>query len=137
VFKDELVKKLPTSHLDLLTGTNVAVLSTVSSDGYPHNTTALFLLDDDGRVKISAPAPRSRTAPTARKYKGNVFILDPVNAGRYIEIHADFEELDDPDASFEQRVGAKYGIRNVRSAEPAELPRLILVANPVQVTAIG
>jgi hypothetical protein len=134
VFKDELVKKLPTSHLDLLTGTNVAVLSTVSSDGYPHNTTALFLLDDDGRVKISAPAPRSRTA---RTYKGNVFILDPVNAGRYIEIHADFEEQDDPDASFELRVGAKYGIRNVRSTEPAESPRLILVANPVQVTAIG
>ena len=131
------MKKLPNSHLDLLTGNNIAVLSTVSSDGYPHNTTALFLLDHDGRVKISAPGPRRRSTPTARKYKGNVFIHDPINAGRYIEIHADFEEMDDPDASFEQRVGAKYGIRNVRASDPAEASRLILVANPVQITAIG
>ena len=131
------MKRLPNSHFDLLTGRNVAVLTTVSDDGYPHNTTVLYLLDDDGRVKISAPRHNGHRSDFALNAKGNVFILDPRNAGRYIEIHADLEVHEDPDFAFEQRVGDKYGIRNVRDSEHPESKRLILVANPVQITAVG
>ena len=131
------MKRLPNSHLDLLTGQNVAILSTVSSDGYPHNTTVLYLLDNDGRIKISAPRQNAHGSTFIQKSKGNVFILDPNNAGRYIEIHADFEVHDDPNFSFEERVGKKYGIRNVRETESPESRRMILVANPVQITAVG
>jgi hypothetical protein len=129
--------KYPRSHLDLLKGRHTAVLTTVTRNGYPHNSPVLFLLDDDGRIKISVGRDWSTTHGFRRDDKGNILILDPYNAARYIEIHADLEILPDPDLSFERRVGNKYGIHDIQPSAHDASGRMILVAKPVSISAYG
>jgi hypothetical protein len=136
VHKEHPMTRYPESHLDLLRGRHTAVLTTVSPTGYPHNAPVLFLLDDDGRIKISV-GQEWGTRATAVAEKGNIFIHDPFNSTRYIEIHADLEVEPDPDLAFERRVGRKYGIREFSPAEQGQAGRMILVANPVRISTIG
>jgi general stress protein 26 len=129
--------KYPRTHVDLLRGRHTAVLTTVTRNGYPHNSPVLFLLDDDDRIKISVGGDWGTGHGVHRDAKGNILILDPYNAARYIEIHADLEVVPDPDLSFERRVGTKYGIDDLPASRRGAPGRMILVANPVSVSAHG
>jgi len=79
---------VPQSHRDLL-DTLVAVLATNRADGRPQVTAVGFYHDpDDDRVKISLNDTRQKTKNLRRDPNTTLFVLDPDNPRRTLEIRA-------------------------------------------------
>jgi PPOX class probable F420-dependent enzyme len=97
----------PQSHLDLLQAPSVAVLSTKSPDGSIQSTCVWYLLDD-GRLKISLNSSRRKLKNLQADPTVTVLILDLRNPQRYIEIRGRAQVAPDEDRSFAGKVGAAY-----------------------------
>src|SRR5436189_4758655 len=87
---------LPATHADLLDAPNTAVLTTVNPDGQPQSTAVWYLVDDDGALKTSLVTTRQKFKNLQREPKATLFILDPANPFRAVEIRATSELTPDP-----------------------------------------
>jgi PPOX class probable F420-dependent enzyme len=125
---------IPDSHRDLLR-TQVAVFATMDRDGYPQLTAVWFLAEDDGTIRISLNTKRRKVKNLERNPKCTLFILDPANPTRYLEIRADAEITDDDDYAFADRISAKYGA-NLRTMDAAGNRRVVVTLRPVRVNAV-
>ena len=96
---------VPESHQDLLAA-DVAVLATAGPDGYPQVTATWFLLDD-GVVKLSLNTTRQKVKNLRAHPESTLFILDPANPYRTLEIRARAEVSPDEDYAFAVRLGSK------------------------------
>lgn len=100
---------VPESHLDL-THATTASLSTVSPDGVPQVTAIAFHYDEDsGRFQISLNDVRQKARNLRRNPVATLFIVDPENRFRTLEVRADVELEPDTDFSFAALAGARYG----------------------------
>src|SRR5437588_295604 len=97
----------PESHSDLLDA-QYATLATVTADGSPQ-LTEVWLLHDDGEIKISLNTSRAKTKNLQARPQCSLLILDLQNPYRYLEVRGRAEIEDDPDYAFADKVGAKYG----------------------------
>jgi PPOX class probable F420-dependent enzyme len=88
---------VPETLTDLLNGANTAVLTTVGADGLPQSTAVWYLFDEDGILKTSITVDRQKYKNLARHPRATLFILDPTNPYRTIEIRANVELTPDPD----------------------------------------
>src|SRR4051812_22039142 len=88
---------VPDTHVDLVDAPNTAVLTTVGADGQPQSTAVWFLIDDDGLLKTSITTDRQKYKNLARHPKATLFIFDPANPFKTLEIRADVELTPDPD----------------------------------------
>src|SRR5258708_37845042 len=102
------MQDIPESHRDLLDAP-VAVLATMGPDGYPQVTATWFLHDADDTVKLSLTTTRQKVKNLSRHPACTLFILDPTNPYRTLEIRARAEVHPDPDFAFAARQGQKYG----------------------------
>jgi PPOX class probable F420-dependent enzyme len=92
----------------LLDSTAVAFVSTIGPRGEPQ-TTPLWFLHDDGRVRISLVEGRQKLRNLRRDPRISVVIVDPARPTRYVELRGRIEELvEDPGSALEARIAAKY-----------------------------
>ncbi len=125
---------VPETFRDLLEA-QVATFATVGPDGRPQ-LSAVWFLHEDGEVKVSLHATRQKTKNLHRNPAVNLFVLDPQNPMRYLEIRGDAEIADDMDYAFATRVGAKYGGADLREMDGADHRRDVVTIRPSRVVAI-
>ena len=125
---------VPSTHVDLLDA-SVATLATIGPDGRPQ-VSAVWFLADDGVVKLSLNTARQKTKNLSANPAVTVFIHDPANPARYLEIRGDATLDPDDDYAFADRVGAKYGGVDLRNMDAAGQRRVAVTVNPARVNAI-
>lgn len=127
---------IPDTHMDLIEATNTAVLTTVGADGRPQSTAVWYMLDDDGTLKTSISTDRQKYKNLARNPKATLFILDPANPQRTLEIRADIDLTPDPEKALVDKFAARYGIP-VEMLLSAGGDRVIAAFNLVKVNCNG
>ncbi len=125
---------LPDAFADLLQ-VPIATLATLGPDGRPQ-LSAVWFLHDDGGIKISLHAKRQKTKNLRRNPAATLFILDPQNPLRYVEIRGDAELAEDPDYAVADQVGAKYGGADLRQVDGDDQHRVVVTISPRRVVAI-
>jgi PPOX class probable F420-dependent enzyme len=128
--------KIPESHKDLLTAP-VAVLATNGTGGFPQVSALWFLHDDDGALRLSLNTTRQKLKNLRENPKVTLFILDPANPYRTIEIRANAEIAPDTDGSFALKLGNKYGGFDVRNNDRPGESRVVVTLHPVKVNTWG
>lgn len=128
--------EVPESLTDLLHGANTAVLTTVGADGVPQATAVWYLVGDDGVLRTSITTDRQKYRNLARHPKATLFILDPANPYRTIEIRANVELTPDPDKVMLPQFAEKYGVP-VEVLEQAGGDRVVATFDPIKVNANG
>lgn len=126
----------PESHQDLLKA-NVAMLATIGSDGYPQVTALWFLFDEDGTLKLSLNNARQKTKNLQAHPECTLFILDPANPYRTLEIRARVEITPDPDYAFAKKLAAKYGGVDLRTHDRPGETRVVVSLRPIKVNVWG
>jgi PPOX class probable F420-dependent enzyme len=132
---NDMTIEIPDSHADLLDAPNTAVLTTVGADGQPQSTAVWFLVDDDGVLKISVLASRQKYRNLARNPKATLFVLDPTNPFRTLEVRATVELSPDPDKAMLPRFAARYSTPIEVLDQPGE--RVTASFTPQRVVAFG
>lgn len=126
----------PESHQDLLK-TDVAMLATIGHDGYPQVTALWFLFDDDGMMKLSLNTTRQKTKNLQAHPECTLFIIDPTNPYRTLEIRARAEIAPDADYAFAKKLGAKYGGADLSANDRPGETRVVVKLQPVKVNTWG
>lgn len=126
---------IPDSHRDLIDGPNIGALSTVGRDGAPQVTALCFLVDGDS-VALSVTKDRQKYKNAVRYLQATVFVIDPTNPFRTLEVRADTPIEEDPDLAVFDRI-TRYDTQ-----DPASLParrdnRGVLQLRPTRVVANG
>ena len=125
---------IPETHRNLLKS-DVAILATIGQDGYPQVTALWFLWDEDDTVKLSLNTTRQKTKNLQAHSECTLFILDRANPYRTLEIRAQAELSPDPDYSFADKVGRKYGV-DLRTMDRPGEHRVVVTLRPIKVNAI-
>jgi PPOX class probable F420-dependent enzyme len=128
-----LMTNIPESHRDLLES-DTAVLATVGADGRPQLSAVWFLADGD-EIRVSLNTSRQKVKNLRANRAVNLFILDRSAPTRYLEIRGDAEVTDDPDYSFADRVGQKYGA-DLKGFDGDNPHRVVVTLRPVRVNAV-
>ena len=125
---------IPDAFADLL-DVPIATFATIGPDHRPQ-LSAVWFLHDDGQLKVSLHAKRQKTKNLQRHPAVNLFILDPQNPMRYLEIRGDAELTDDPDYAIATKVGAKYGGADLRQVDGDDQRRVVVTIRPRRVVAV-
>lgn len=126
--------EIPATHADLLES-QVATLATVGRDGRPQ-LSAVWFLAEDGTARISLNTARQKVKNLMANPAVNLFIQDPANAARYLELRGDASIEPDEGYAFADRVGAKYGGVDLRQMDGPDGKRVVVTVNPVRVNAV-
>lgn len=131
-----IVDGTPESHRDLLTAPLTATLTTIDGNGRPQSTAVWFLLDGDGRLTSSITSDRQKYTNLTGNPECDLFIIDPQNPFRTLEIRARAELEPDPEQDEVRRFAEAYGVDPAMLVNESEdrytvtyRPRRI-VANP-------
>ena len=125
---------IPDTHRDLLTA-QVATLATIGPDGRPQLSEVWFLAEDD-TVRVSLNTARQKTKNLRARPAVNLFILDLANPARYLELRGDATIEADDDYEFASRVGAKYGMPDLRVMDGPGESRVVVTIEPVRINAV-
>jgi PPOX class probable F420-dependent enzyme len=126
----------PESHQALLKS-DVAMLATIGQDGYPQVTAIWFLFDEDGVLKLSLNTARQKVKNLQAHPECTLFILDPANPYRTLEIRARAEIQPDADYAFAKKLGAKYGGADLSTNDRPGETRVVVLLQPVKVNTWG
>ena len=125
---------VPESHKDLLQAP-VGVLATNGRDGQPQ-VSALWFLYEDGKIKISLNNSRQKLKNLERDPRCTLFILDPNNPYRTLEIRAKAELTPDPNYEFADQVGKKYNA-DLRAMDQPGQSRFVVTLEPLRYNPWG
>jgi PPOX class probable F420-dependent enzyme len=125
---------IPETHHDLLRS-DVAILATIGRGGIPQVTALWFLFDDDGMIRLSLNTTRQKVKNLQVHPECTFFILDRANPARTLEVRARAELSSDPDYTFADKLGRKYGA-NVRMMDRPGESRVVVTLHPIKVNAI-
>ena len=126
--------RIPESHRDLLQAP-VAVLATHGTSGYPH-VSALWFVYDGNNIEISLNTTRQKTKNLFHQPECTLFILDPNNPYRTMEIRARAQLEPDTEGKVIAKVQEKYGA-NVRDLDKPGEERVLVRLHPVRVNTYG
>ncbi|MDO8365062.1 MAG: PPOX class F420-dependent oxidoreductase [Actinomycetota bacterium] len=124
---------IPESHLDLVNTPTVGVLSTLGSDGRPQSTAVWFLLDGDV-IRTSLLTSRQKYKNMAAHPKATLFVLDPTNPFRTLEVRGDVAFDEDPGLAFFERIVRHYGMDPDTFPAPRD-GRVVLTLHPARIVA--
>jgi PPOX class probable F420-dependent enzyme len=125
---------VPSTHVDLLDA-SVAVLATIGPDGRPQ-VSGVWFLNDDGVVKLSLNTTRQKVKNLSANPAVTVFIHDPANPARYLEIRGDAALDPDDEYAFADRLAAKYGNPDLRAMDGPDGRRVVVTVNAVRINAV-
>ena len=100
--------QIPSSHLDLLETPIPVSLSTVGPTGHPQ-VTAIWVIVEDGNVVTSLTGVRQKSKNLEARPQATVFVIDPGNPYRTLEVRGDVTIEPDPELTTLKRVLAAYG----------------------------
>ncbi len=126
----------PESHQDLLNA-EVAMLATIGHDGYPQVTALWFLFDNDGTLKLSLNPTRQKVKNLHAHPECTLFLLDPVNPYRTLEVRARAEITPDAEYAFAKQLGAKYGGADLSANDRPGETRVVVALQPIKVNTWG
>ena len=109
-----ILQSVPTSHRDLLTARGTAVFTTIDRYGRPQSTAVWYLVDHDGLLKLSSTANRQKLKNLRANSSCSLFLIDPADTHRTLEIRAEAELVADPDHADITRFAQAYGIEPSR-----------------------
>jgi PPOX class probable F420-dependent enzyme len=124
---------IPDSHRDLLNA-QVAVLGTIGASGRPQLSGVWFLAEGD-TVGFSLNTARQKVKNLQADPKVSVLIFDEQSPYRYLELRGDAEVTPDPDYTFANKVGAKYGGADLRERDNPGDTRVVVTIHPTRVFA--
>jgi PPOX class probable F420-dependent enzyme len=127
---------IPDSHKDLLSAP-VAVLATNGADGFPQVSALWFMYGDDGVLRLSLNNTRQKVKNMRKMPKVTLFILDPANPYRTIEIRGHAEMVEDTDYEFARKLGEKYGGSDVSKNDKPGETRMVVTLHPEKVNTWG
>jgi PPOX class probable F420-dependent enzyme len=111
------------------------VLATQGADGYPQ-VSALWFIVDDGTIKMSLNTTRQKVKNLRRHAECTLFLMDPANQYRTLEIRARAEIVPDTDGAVIAKVQEKYGA-DVREHDRPGEERIAVVLHPVKINTWG
>jgi PPOX class probable F420-dependent enzyme len=125
---------IPESHRDLLDA-QVASLSTIGPDGRPQ-VSALWFLAEGDTITLSLNTARQKTKNMLARPAATLFVLDITNPARYLEVRGDVRIEPDDDYEFATRLGAKYGMDDMRVLDQPGEHRVAVTIEPSQINAV-
>jgi PPOX class probable F420-dependent enzyme len=126
---------IPDSHRDLLEAPGVGVLTTVGRDGLPQSTAVWYMRDGDV-IRTSLITTRQKYRNLVRHPLATLFVFDPTNPYRTVEVRGDASIEDDPGTSFFDQIIRHYGQGPETFPAPRE-GRVILTIRPRRVVTNG
>jgi PPOX class probable F420-dependent enzyme len=93
----QILDEAPASHRDLLLAPLTASLTTLDDRGRPQSTAVWYLVDGDGQLKSSTTADRQKYKNLLANPSCTLFIIDPQDQFRTLEVRAEAELEADPD----------------------------------------
>jgi PPOX class probable F420-dependent enzyme len=105
----DIIDATPASHRDLLSKPLTATLTTVDAKGRPQST-AIWYLVDDGRLVGSTTSDRQKFKNLAGSPSCTLFIIDPENPYRTVEVRAEAEVSPDEDKTTVRKFADAYGV---------------------------
>ncbi len=129
---------IPDSHRDLIQAPGTASLSTVGADGTPQ-VTALWYLAEGDTVKTSMVSTRQKYKNLIARPKGTLFIVDPANPFRTLEIRGEASLEADHDLALLGRLLRHYGQDpdTFPAAQEGKESRVVLTLTPTRIVATG
>jgi PPOX class probable F420-dependent enzyme len=129
------VPAISPSHRDLLETPNTVALATVGADGQPQVTAIWAMLDGDV-VRTSLWKGRQKYRNLVAHPQVTLFVMDPKNPFRTLEVRATAEVSDDPGLEFLQRLLALYGTDLEHFPAPTD-DRVVITLHPVRIVENG
>lgn len=126
------MSEFPESFRELLESPGVCVLSTLEPNGGPQTSAVWYLLDDDGKLKMSLNGARRKVQNMLRDNKVSVIFVDPENPHRNLELRGTADLQVDADCSFRDKLGAHYGDDVSAHDKPGDT-RYIVTVEPARV----
>jgi PPOX class probable F420-dependent enzyme len=123
------------SHRDLLESPNTVALATVGADGQPQVTAIWAMLDGDV-VRTSLWKGRQKYRNLVARPQVTLFVMDPANPFRTLEVRATAEVSDDPGLEFLRRLLARYGTDLEHFPAPTD-DRVVITLHPVRIVENG
>jgi PPOX class probable F420-dependent enzyme len=130
----EILDDIPESHRDLIQGRLTATLTTLDAQGRPQSTAVWFLLDSDGVLKGSVTTDRQKYKNLSNNPNCDLFIIDPANPGRTLEVRAEAELVADPEQTMVRTFAAAYNVPESILVNPTQ-DRYTVVLRPRRIVA--
>ncbi|HWU33525.1 MAG TPA: TIGR03618 family F420-dependent PPOX class oxidoreductase [Marmoricola sp.] len=128
---------VPESHHDLLDAAWAMALVTIDSKGRPQTTAVWYLADpDDGQFKTSTSDARVKFKHMQANPEVDVFIVDPANMFRSVEIRGTVAITLDEGLVTAGKIGAKYSADVTNFDQPGD-QRYSVVIEPRKVVVNG
>jgi PPOX class probable F420-dependent enzyme len=128
---------VPASHHDLLDANWAMGLVTIDGEGRPQTTAVWYLADpEDGQLKTSTSDARVKFRHMQANPEVDVFIVDPANMFRTLEIRGTVEIALDEEGDTMRKVGAKYDADVTNFDQPGD-KRYSVFITPRRVVANG
>jgi PPOX class probable F420-dependent enzyme len=129
------VPTISPSHRDLLETPHTVALATVGADGQPQVTAIWAMLEGDV-VRTSLFKGRQKYKNLLAHPQVTLFVIDPQNPFRTLEIRATAEITDDPDLKFLSRLLHLYGT-DLESFGAAKHDRVVITLNATHIVENG
>jgi PPOX class probable F420-dependent enzyme len=127
---------IPDSHRSLLEGRPTGVLTTVGPNGGPQTTAIWFLLEGD-IVRTSVLETRQKLRNLQRDPKCSLFVFDPENLRKTIELRGQATLEPDPDRAFTYHIIRHYGMDPEKFPDDPSVARFVLTLEPARVVTFG
>ena len=126
---------IPPSHHDLLDASIPVAFATVGPTGHPQ-VTAIWAFRDGDEVVTSLAGVRQKLKNLLARPQATVFVIDPANPYRTLEVRGDVTVEPDPGFVTLRRVLAAYGTDLDSFTGPLE-GRVTVTLHPTRVVAHG
>jgi PPOX class probable F420-dependent enzyme len=126
---------IPASHRDLFAPPAPVTLATVGPTGYPQVSAIWVVLEGD-LIVTSLAAVRQKLKNLTARPKATVFVIDPANPYRTLEVRADVTIEPDPEFVTLKKVLAAYGT-DLDSFSGSLEGRTTITLRPTRVIALG
>jgi PPOX class probable F420-dependent enzyme len=127
--------RIPPSHRDLLESPIPVALATVGPTGHPQ-VTAIWAIPAGDSIVTSLAGVRQKLKNLVAHPRATVFIIDPANPYRTLEVRGDVTIEPDPELETLQKVLAAYGTDLASFPGPLE-DRTTVTLHPTRVVALG
>jgi PPOX class probable F420-dependent enzyme len=126
----------PASHRDLLDAALVAVFTAVTPKGQLQSTAIWYLLDDDGKLKMTSTGDRKKVRNLRADPRVALLFMDPKNPYRTLEVRGTATTAPDTDLVLQKKIGVKYD-DDVTSHDPPGTVRYVITIEPETVNTFG